>query len=80
MIAMALKNERGRRMISCREAAEAYGCSMSYIRRLARLGRLETEEVAGSYVFDEADVKRLASQAAKGEGRQRKRAGGFKAG
>jgi hypothetical protein len=36
--------------------------------------------VAGSYVFDEADVKRLASQAAKGEGRQRKRAGGFKAG
>jgi hypothetical protein len=53
---------------------------MSYIRRLARLGRLETEEVAGSYVFDEADVKRLAATAAKGEGRQRKRAGGFKAG
>jgi hypothetical protein len=36
--------------------------------------------VAGSYVFDEADVKRLAATAAKGEGRQRKRAGGFKAG
>lgn len=77
---MALRNERGRRLISCREAAEAYGCTMSYIRRLARLGRLETEEVGGSYVFDETEVKRLAAQAAKGEGRQRKRSGGFKAG
>ena len=77
---MALRNERGRKLISCREAAEAYGCTMSYIRRLARLGRLETEEVGGSYVFDEADVRKLASQAAKGEGRQRKRAGGFKPG
>lgn len=67
-------------MIPCREAAEAYGCSMSYIRRLARLGRLETEEVGGTYVFDEAEVRRLAAQAAKSEGRQRKRAGGFKAG
>jgi len=67
-------------MISCREAAETYGCSMSYIRRLARLGRLDTEEVGGSYVFDEAEVKRLASQAAKAEGRQRKRAGGFRPG
>jgi hypothetical protein len=36
--------------------------------------------VGGSYVFDEAQVRRLAAQAAKGEGRQRKRAGGFKAG
>lgn len=77
---MALRNERGRKLISCREAAEAYGCTMSYIRRLARLGRLETEEVGGSYVFDEAEVRKLASQAAKGEGRQRKRAGGFKPG
>ena len=77
---MALRNERGRKLISCREAAEAYGCTMSYIRRLARLGRLETEEVGGSYVFDESEVRNLASQAAKGEGRQRKRAGGFKPG
>jgi excisionase family DNA binding protein len=77
---MALRNERGRKLISCREAAEAYGCTMSYIRRLARLGRLEKEEVGGSYVFDEAEVRKLAAQAAKGEGRQRKRAGGFKPG
>lgn len=77
---MALRNDRGRKLISCREAAEAYGCTMSYIRRLARTGRLETEEVGGSYVFDEAEVRKLASQAAKGEGRQRKRAGGFKPG
>lgn len=77
---VALRNDRGRKMISCREAAEAYGCSMSYIRRLARTGRLEAEEVGGSYVFDEAEVKRLASQAAKGEGRQRKRAEGFRPG
>jgi excisionase family DNA binding protein len=67
-------------MIGCREAAEAYGCTMSYIRRLARDGRLDTEMVGGSYVFDEAQVRRLAAKAAKGEGRQRKRAGGFKAG
>lgn len=77
---VALRNERGRKLISCREAAEQYGCTMSYIRRLARLGRLETEEVGGSYVFDEAEVRRLANQAAKGEGRQRKRSGGFKPG
>lgn len=75
---MALKSESGRRWISCREAAEAYGCTMSYIRRLARLGRLEPEEVGGRYVFDEADVRRVAAQAAKGKGRMRKRAGGFK--
>ncbi len=77
---VALRNERGRKMISCREAAEAYGCTMSYIRRLARLGRLEHEEVGGTYVFDEAEVKRLAAQAAKAEGRQRKRAVRFKPG
>lgn len=77
---MALRNERGRKLISCREAAEAYGCTMSYIRRLARLGRLETEEVGGSYVFDEAEVRKLAAQASKADGRQRKRAGGFKPG
>jgi hypothetical protein len=75
---VALRNDSGRRLISCRKAAETYGCSMSYIRRLARLGRLETEEVGGSYVFDEAEVRRLAARAAKGEGRQRKRASGFK--
>jgi hypothetical protein len=75
---VALRNDSGRRLISCRKAAETYGCSMSYIRRLARLGRLETEEVGGSYVFDEAEVRRLAARAAQGEGRQRKRASGFK--
>lgn len=77
---MALRNEKGRKLISCKQAAEAYGCTMSYIRRLARLGRLETEEVGGSYVFDEVEVKRLAAQAAKAEGRHRKRSEGFQAG
>lgn len=77
---VALRNDSGRRMISCRKAAETYGCTMSYIRRLARSGRLDAEEIGGSYVFDEAQVKRLAAQAAKGEGRQKKRSEGFKAG
>lgn len=77
---VALKNDSGRKMIGCREAAEAYGCSMRYIRRLAKDGRLETELVGGSYLFDEAQVRRLAAQAAKAEGRQRKRAEGFKPG
>ena len=77
---MALRNERGRKLMSCREAANAYGCTMSYIRRLARLRRIESEEVGGCYFFEEGDVKRLAAQAAKGEGRQRKRAVRFKPG
>ena len=77
---VALRNDSGRRMLSCRQAAKEYGCTMSYIRRLARSGRLDAEEVGGSYFFDEAQVKRLAAQASKGEGRQKKRAEGFKAG
>jgi hypothetical protein len=75
---VALRAEEGRIWISCREAAEEYGCTMSYIRRLARLGRLDTDEIAGSYVFDKAQVRRLAAAASKAQGRMRKRSGGFK--
>lgn len=77
---VALKAEQGRTWICCREAAEEYGCSMSYIRRLARAGRLDTDVLAGGYVFDKAQVRQLAAEAAKAKGRMRKRAGGFKPG
>lgn len=77
---VALRNDRGRKMISCREAAEAYGCSMRYIRELARKGRIASEEVGGAYVFDEAEIRKLAAQAAKAGGRHRKRSEGFKPG
>jgi hypothetical protein len=53
---------------------------MSYIRRLARDGRLVTQIIAGSYLFDETQVRRLAAEAAGGKGRHKKRAGGFKPG
>lgn len=77
---MALQNHRGRKLISCRQAAETYGCTMRYIRRLAKDGKLETELVGGSYLFDEAAVKALAALAGKAEGRERKRSEGFKPG
>lgn len=73
-----VKTEDGRTLISCRDAAKEYGCSMSYIRRLARLGRLTPSEMAGGHVFDRAEVRLVAAQAAKSKGRMRKRAAGFK--
>ena len=77
---VAVKNEKGIRLIDCRKAADTYGCTMSYIRRLARDGRLDSQVVAGSYLFDETQVRRLAAEAAGGKGRHKKRAGGFKPG
>jgi len=77
---MAIKNDRGRRMISCRQAAEEYGCTMGYIRRMARLKRIEVETVAGRYLVNADSVRKLAAEAAKETGRRKKRAEGFKPG
>ncbi len=77
---MAIKNERGRRMISCRQAAAEYGCTMGYIRRMAREGRVEHEFVGRMYLVNAESLKRLASQASKETGRKKKRAEGFKPG
>lgn len=74
---MAIRDERGSKLIPCAKAAELYGCTMSYIRRLARAGKLDTELQAGSYFFHEAQVKRLAAKAATATGRHRKRSSKF---
>jgi hypothetical protein len=74
---IAMKDDRGRKMLSCRDAAKKYGCSMRYIRKLALAGKLEHEVVGGSYMVAEADVLRLKAQVAKGEGRHKPKAGGY---
>lgn len=75
---VSLKDEKGRRMVSCREAAQEYGCTMRYLRALAKQGRVHTEFVGGAYLFDLDEVRRLASR--KVGGRERKRSEGFQAG
>lgn len=75
-----MKNDQGRKMLSCREAAEKYGCSMRYIRKLVEAEKLEHEVVGGSYMVAEADVLRLKAQVAKGQGRHKPKAERFKEG
>ena len=75
---MAMKDEAGRKMLSCQEAAEQYGCTMRYIRKLAQEGRLTSEMVGGSYMVAADEVAKLAKR--KTGGRERKRSEGFKAG
>ena len=75
---MAMQNESGRKMLSCKEAAEEYGCTMRYIRKLAQDGRISSEVVGGSYMVAADEVRKLAKR--KATGREKKRAEGFKAG
>lgn len=75
-----MKDDTGRKMLSCREAAEKYGCSMRYIRKLAQAGKVASEVVAGSYLVSEADVSRLKAKTAKGTGRHKPKAEKFRPG
>ncbi len=75
---MALQNDRGRVLISCREAAELYPCSMRYIRKLCQAGRLAYEEVGGTYMVHRAELLTLANRDA--TGREAKRSEGFNPG
>jgi len=79
MIAL-MKDDTGRKMLSCREAAERYGCSMRYIRKLAQDGRVASEIVAGSYLVSEADVAKLKASTAKATGRHKSKGGKFRPG
>ena len=72
---VAVKSENGRQLVPCSEAAEVYGCTMSYMRRLARDSRVRTEEHAGIWWFDLEDVRKLAERT--DEGRKKKRSQGF---
>ena len=75
-----MKNDRGRKMLSCRDAAEEYGCSMRYIRRLVEDGKLSHETVAGGYFVPAEEVAALKSQVAKGTGRHKPKASKFSQG
>ena len=77
MIAI-MKDDQGRKLLTCNEAAELYGCSMRYIRKLAAAGRVHSETVGRTYMVAEDDVKRLASR--QDGGRLRKRSSGHKGG
>ena len=79
MIAL-MRDDQGRRMISCREAAELYDCSMRYIRKLARDGKVASEVVAGAYVVSADDIRRLKAAVSKGTGRHKPKPRQFKAG
>ena len=79
MIAM-MKDDTGRKLLSCREAAVKYGCSMRWIRKLALDGKVYSETVGGSYMVAEADVAKLKAKTAKGTGRHKPKATKFKAG
>ena len=71
-----MKDDQGRKLLSCRQAAEEYGCSMNYIRRLAREGRLRSEVVGGTYFVAADEVRKIAAR--KAVGREKKRAEGFR--
>lgn len=71
-----MKDDHGQRLLSCRQAAEAYGCSMNYIRRLARLGRIRSEIVGGTYFVRADEVRKMAAR--KTTGREKKRSSGFR--
>lgn len=75
---MAIRDNQGRTLISCREAAELYPCSMRYIRQLVQSGRLASQEVGGTYMVDRAEL--LAISRRKDGGRLKKRSEGFRPG
>lgn len=75
---VAIKNENGRKLVSCADAARDYGCSMRWIRQLAKEGRIYRELICGAYMVDPNDVHKLSVR--KATGRLRKRSTGFKAG
>lgn len=75
---IAMKDDKGRRMLSCREAAEQYGCSMRYIRKLALQGKVTHEVVGGCYLVSADEIRKLANR--KAGGREKKRSGGFSEG
>jgi hypothetical protein len=79
MIAM-MKDDTGRKMLSCRDAALKYGCTMRWIRKLALDGKVASEIVAGSYMVSEADVAKIKAKTAKGTGRHKPKATKFKPG
>lgn len=55
----------GRTLITCQDAARLYGCTMGYIRRLARHGRIYSQMIGRTYLVDAAEVQRISDSAKK---------------
>ena len=53
----------GRTLITCQDAARLYGCTMGYMRRLARDGRVYSQTIGRTYLVDRDEVKKLAKDA-----------------
>lgn len=75
-----MRDDKGRKLLSCREAAERYGCSMRYIRKLAQDGKVYSETVAGSYMVAADDVAKIKARVSKGTGRHKPKAEKFRPG
>lgn len=50
----------GRKLITCHEAARLYGCTMGYIRRLCRDGKLHCTTLGRTYLVDADEVHAMA--------------------
>jgi len=75
---VAIEDTQGRVLVSVREAAEKYPCSMSYIRKLIRTGRVFSKKVHDrASVVDLAEVLDIAERNA--TGREKKRSERFSA-
>ena len=75
---VAIEDTQGRVLVSVREAAEKYRCSMSYIRKMIRTGRIFSKKVHGrASVVDLAEVLDIAERNA--TGREKKRSERFSA-
>ena len=61
MTTPALKID-GRTLVTCQEAARLYGCTMGYVRRLARDGRVHATTVGRTWFVDRDEVMRIAQE------------------
>jgi hypothetical protein len=75
-----MKSNTGRTLITCREAATKYECSMRYVRKLAKDGEIYAEMIAGCYMVSEADLASRKAKVARGKGRHKPKAQRFAAG
>jgi hypothetical protein len=73
---VAIEDASGRVLVSVREAAEKYPCSMAYIRKLILAGRIYSKKIhARAHMVDLSEVLDIASRDA--TGREKKRSTKF---
>lgn len=52
----------GEPAITCQEAAKLVGCTMGYIRRLARNGKLQAIQVGRTYLIERGGALKIARE------------------